>query len=900
VRLRALLWVVFAAASCATTAAQDEPAATITQAEALDTFGIGSGRDGDFAVPAAGTVLNSYAPVASVDPSATQVTVGAVHGAAAGFAAGNLVVLWHTTGLATATSGDQTAIALAGDVGAYEFARVKSVNASVLTLTNPLSTPARYAAGSQVVRIPEYKTLTVGPAASVAPYVWDGSAGGIVAIFATVAVVSTGAIQADAAGFRGGGIENAATHLGCTSLDNWSNAMPCGGAHKGEGLFTTAYAVANPGAPGTAPATTYGRGNYADGAGGGDAHNAGGGGGGHAGTGGLGGRTWIGDVNAGGPRFVGGLGGAALTYSLADHLAFGGGGGAGEENNAVGTSGGAGGGVVLIRAGSLAGNGTVSASGGSVTAVSGIDGSGGGGAGGAVLIQVQAGAACGSAAANGGSGGSGSLDPDGPGGGGAGGYVTVNAAGGTCPVTAAAGAHGTTHTVNAVFTGMAYGSTDGTAGVALPASGAGLSAGVCTPAVLGNNQCGGCVLDSDCPAGQPLCDTGKNSCGVCTSSNRTACTGATPTCDTMPTHDTCAGCDGNFGSAATRPCPTTAAPSCVTSGANAGACAACNVPSDCSGTAPVCSSANACVACNGDNGTTATSPCPTSNKPYCQATGACGVCANDASCGAGHAGPFCNALTGACSAACFNDAECGAGNWCNTLAGPGLCQAKASDGQPVPGGNCTAAIAARACLSGDCTSSGPTAGTCGLVADGGADAGDGGGTGNADAGDGGQAASDAGGNAGDGAPADASGGDANDGGDSASPDAGPGDASDAGDTGSGDANDAAGVDAGDAGTDVVMPIDVSDAVSPDTADDGQTTDVDTTESGAEDANSPDVATAPASGTIAGGGLSCSTLPGAGRAAETSPIALACALLLLGAHRRKREKHRSLACHNDEP
>src|SRR5260370_35651648 len=99
-------------------------------------------------------------------------------------------------------AGDQTAIALGGDVGAYEFARVKSVNASVLTLTNPLGTAARFASGSQVVRIPEYTTLTIGPAASVAPYPWDGSSGGSVATFATAAGATAGAVQADASGFR--------------------------------------------------------------------------------------------------------------------------------------------------------------------------------------------------------------------------------------------------------------------------------------------------------------------------------------------------------------------------------------------------------------------------------------------------------------------------------------------------------------------------------------------------------------------------------------------------------------------------------------------------------------------------------------------------------------------------
>jgi hypothetical protein len=265
-------------ASCSTT--KPEVTRTLAQAETPDSFGIGSGRDGDITVATAGTVVNSYAAITAVNASATQISIGAVHGAAAGFAADDLVLVWRTTGVAAAVSGDQTTVALTGDVGAYELGRVKSVGAATLTLTNPLSSAGRFATGSQVVRVPEYETLTISAAASVTPYPWDGTSGGIVVIFATVAVANAGAVRADAAGFRGGGIENAAVQLGCTSFDNWSNAVPaatCGGTHKGEGLFPAAYAIANAAAPGGEPATTYGRGNYANGAGGGDAHNAGGG-----------------------------------------------------------------------------------------------------------------------------------------------------------------------------------------------------------------------------------------------------------------------------------------------------------------------------------------------------------------------------------------------------------------------------------------------------------------------------------------------------------------------------------------------------------------------------------------------------------------------------------------------
>jgi len=657
----ALLATGVTAVSCATTRSR-EPTATLQQAETPDSFGVGSGRDGDLAVAAAGTVLNSYAAVSAVNAGATQVTIGAVHGAAAGFVADDLVLLWHTTGVAAATSGDQTTVTLAGDVGAYELARVKSVAAGVLTLTNPLSGAARFATGSQVVRVPEYKTLTIGAGASVAPYPWDGSSGGIVVLFATVAIANAGAVQADAAGFRGGGIENAAIQTGCVSLNDWSNAVPvatCGGAHKGEGLFTAGYAIANAAAAGTGPAATYGRGNYANAGGGGDAHNAGGGGGGNAGVGGLGGRTWIGDLTAGVPRAVGGLGGAAVTYAFADHLVLGGGGGSGEENDMVGTSGGSGGGVVLLRVASLTGAGTVSATGGTVAAVAGNDGSGGGGAGGAVVIEAQAAASCSSASANGGKGGSGGTDPDGPGGGGAGGYVIVQAASGACPLSATGGANGTTPTGNAL--GPNYGATAGAAGATTPANGTGYAGPICTPAVLAANHCGGCVVDGDCPAAQPICD---------------------------PTSNLCAPCNGDFGSAATHPCPTATPGRCATGGVNAGICVACLTSADCSNPTPVCSSANACAACNGDNGSAATSPC------------------------ASAANPFCNTTTGACGTVCFTDIECGAASWCNNLAGAGACQPMVINGQPVPGGSCVTTVATRACVSTVCVASGALAGTC--------------------------------------------------------------------------------------------------------------------------------------------------------------------------------------------
>ncbi len=826
----ALLGGAMLAASCSSSA-PGERTGTVSQAETPDTFGIGSGRDGNAAVAAAGTVLNSYAAITAVSaPVATQVTIGAVHGAAAGFVADDLVLVWHTTGLAAATSGTQTSIALIGDVGAYELARVKSATPTTLTLTNPLSSAARFATASQVVRVPEYQTLTINAGASVAAYPWDGSSGGVVVLFATVAIANGGAIQADAAGFRGGGVENAAVQPGCVSLDDWSNAIPiatCGGAHKGEGLLPTAYAVANPAAPGAGPAATYGRGNYANGGGGGDAHNAGGGGGGNAGVGGLGGRTWIGDLTAGIPRSVGGLGGAPVTYAFASYLAAGGGGGAGEENDMVGTAGGNGGGVVLLRAASLTGGGTVSAAGGSVTTAAGNDGCGGGGAGGAVVIQVSGAAACGQASANGGQGGSGGTDPDGPGGGGAGGYVLVTAASGVCPVKATAGANGTTPTANAL--GPTYGATAGAAGIATPAAGTGFAGPVCTSTVLSANHCGGCVLNVDCPGTQPICDSASNMC---------------------------APCNGAFGSGATHACPTSASGVCVTANvgtdtdAGVGSCVACVSSLDCANPTPVCSNGT-CSACNGDNGSTATSICPVGS-------------------------PFCNTTSGACGSTCFTDAECGTGSWCNNLADAGACQLKVPNGQPVPGGTCVVPVAMRACVSTICDAA---SATCVAPAS------DAGPDGSADDASDAEASTD---DASDGATSDATTSDASlDGGAADAADASGGDAEGGALIDASDASlDAFATDASPGAPEAEAADDASDAG----AEPSDVVDADDAGSG-DDVGTPPASTG---GTIEGGGLSCSmsaspVSPGNGWMALNTMLGMLGVCLLRGARRRRLDR-----------
>jgi hypothetical protein len=83
------------------------------------------------------------------------------------------------------------------------------------------------------------------------------------------------------------------------------------------------------------------------------------------------------------------------------------------------------------------------------------------------------------------------------------------------------------------------------------------------------------------------------------------------------------------------------------------------------------------------------------------------MCTGDADCTTGtqHAGPRCDTQTGACGNTCSGDTVCSAGQWCDDVgvdAGLGLCQTKVANGEPVPGGTCTAILGARACVTGVC------------------------------------------------------------------------------------------------------------------------------------------------------------------------------------------------------
>jgi hypothetical protein len=278
---------------------------------------------------------------------------------------------------------------------------------------------------------------------------------------------------------------------------------------------------------------------------------------------------------------------------------------------------------------------------------------------------------------------------------------------------------------------------------------AGLAAVCVTAAGAHQGQCAQCATSADCVAPTPACvDTGAtNVCVQCATNAN--CSGKTPSCNTT-TH-TCGPCISDANCAA----PT---PACQTSGTLLGECTQCSATNKtaCTGATPACNTTTgSCVACNIDadcaggnwcnetahtctpklpNGTAVPTDAahanPTLNGTCTVAAGAlvcvsgvcdtkdndCGYANGDGPCNAGNGGTVCR--SGACSTAgvclppggCASDADCAKTQWCDESTS--TCTAKLANGTAVPNdpphsnptlnGTCTPTAGALVCVSGVC------------------------------------------------------------------------------------------------------------------------------------------------------------------------------------------------------
>lgn len=313
----------------------------------------GDGRDGDLVVPPGPAVAINTAR-ASVSASGTS----AAPSNSTGFSVGDLV-LFHQT--------QQT-----GNVGRWELNTIAAINGpNDWTLTSTLQYVYDSVNGrAQVIKVPQYRNVTVQSGATLAAPTWDGTTGGILVFFAKGILDISGTISAKGTGGSSGPPPGVGTgYAGGTAI----LASP------------SSYNVTSYTGEGTTGTPTQAI--TANGNGGGAGHSASafqsggcGGGGGNGTAGGTGDSA-----DAGGS---GGAGGGTSGSADLTSMTFGGGGGGAAGANIGAPGGGAGGGIAFISAATIAvgaaGSATANGGGGGQSALAG-----GSGAGGSILLKCQ-------------------------------------------------------------------------------------------------------------------------------------------------------------------------------------------------------------------------------------------------------------------------------------------------------------------------------------------------------------------------------------------------------------------------------------------------------------------------------------------------------------------------------
>ncbi|MEO6950740.1 MAG: Ig-like domain-containing protein [Polyangia bacterium] len=498
-----------------------------------------TGQDGDKTV-ANGEVVNLYrALAADAAAGATSLTVTD----ATGYAAGDMVLVVGVQG-ATIDTSDSAAygtVSALGAAGANELWLLASVTGNVLGLDTScgltgLANAYPLASHPQVVRVPQYKTLTVPIGVTLTGKPWDGATGGFIAAHVQTTADIEGIVDASGLGLRPGN-PAAGTASPGGGVVAYRSASLVGG-EKGE-------SIAGSSADYDGLGGRYGRGAPANGGGGGDGYLGGGGGGANATTASgtysgqgtmlstvTGGSAWMLDpsfAQRGGPgagrggytysasnqdatqvgpgdaswsgddrEQVGGLGAHALVSG--GRIFLGGGGGAAQlDGTTTASTDGTGGGVVFLVASSLTGAGSVRANGsdgrdgqlvgnGLLLAPSG-NGGGGGGGGGVIALRTVGNTTL-TVSAHGGAGGQvtttgvfpvGVAPATGPGGGGAGGVIALGASL-TIGASDIKGGLGGTTTASALSEFPSNGASAGDTGVLVTGVAAGAAPIACLPA----------------------------------------------------------------------------------------------------------------------------------------------------------------------------------------------------------------------------------------------------------------------------------------------------------------------------------------------------------------------------------------------------------------------------------
>ena len=381
-------------------------------------------------------VINDYTPIEIIycfdDNNVDSLIVGDV----SAFDVGDTVMVYCVQGAAIETTDIFGEDQIGRDAqnprntGKYAFliideidipTRLVILNSTVRPEINPLGNGEV----AQLIRVPSYRNAEVQPGGVIANS-WNGSTGGVVAMFVHGVLKLNGNINVTGAGFRGASED--VDYSGTCSVSDPDlydeyfyeiNDVKAG--KKGEGTTDTSFTQLR------------GRAMNINGGGGGNALFSGGGGGSNYSSGGKGGNES--SACAPGVQSPGGGGGFDLSnasayyingnsFNRGNRIFFGGGGGTGTTMTGFNaTDGGNGGGLVIIVADSIEGNSNWINANGTDVNTDAFGAGGGGGGGGCIILDVSGYKTNLNLSAVGGKGGDTNhpIDTTGPGGGGGGG-----------------------------------------------------------------------------------------------------------------------------------------------------------------------------------------------------------------------------------------------------------------------------------------------------------------------------------------------------------------------------------------------------------------------------------------------------------------------------------------------
>lgn len=331
-------------------------------------------------------VINKYAAVLEYQPCSNALKVDS----AFDFSSGDTVLMIQMKGAVIDTSNTVNFgnILNYNGCGNYEYNVIKAINGNNVVLKYSIIRNYDIPFGKvQIVKVPSFQNYAVNSPHTCLP--WNGSKGGVFAVYVTNTLTLNHNITVSEKGFKGGINNQNATQVGpvvCSNSNYYMAPNYDSGSMKGEGIAEISLAK------------SYGKGKLANGGGGGNAHNSGGAGGSNANSGGSGGSEYYGCNNNPLNNLSGGIAGMQLGYSNSVNKVFmGGGGGSAQTNNLSLSNGGSGGGICIITANTIIGNGQLIEANGknglqcinNGTFGSCHDGMSGGGGAGAILLNVD-------------------------------------------------------------------------------------------------------------------------------------------------------------------------------------------------------------------------------------------------------------------------------------------------------------------------------------------------------------------------------------------------------------------------------------------------------------------------------------------------------------------------------